>query len=151
MEIVLILENIRSLHNIGSMFRSSDVFGVSKIYLCGYTAAPPRQEISKTALGAETWIPWESRKSAAALADRLRRQGYSIVALEATALAKPVGETRAKGKVALVVGNEIKGVSKALLRRADEILKIPMMGKKESLNVSVAAGIGLFALRSRGL
>lgn len=151
MEIALVLEDIRSLHNVGAAFRSADVFGVSRIYLCGYTGAPPRKEISKVALGAEEWVPWESRKSAPRLIAALRRQGYRIIALEATSGAVPLPKVALSGKVALVFGNEVLGVSGPSLRAADAVAAIPMLGRKESLNVSVAVGIALYELSRRGL
>jgi tRNA G18 (ribose-2'-O)-methylase SpoU len=144
-EIVLILQNIRSLHNVGSIFRSADVFGAAKIYLTGYTGAPPRKEISKVALGAETWIPWEFCARTSAVIKRLRAQKFQIIALETAG--RPLERHRLKNKIALVLGNEVRGVSKAILKQADQVLAIPMFGKKESLNVSVAAGVALYALR----
>jgi tRNA G18 (ribose-2'-O)-methylase SpoU len=147
--IVLVLENIRSLHNVGSVFRTADAFGVSKLYLCGYTGAPPRKEIAKVALGAETWVPWEKRPRTAALLRRLRREGYRVVALETGAMAAPIDRIRTARKIALILGNEIDGVSPGIMRMAHEVAEIPMRGRKGSLNVSVAAGIALYALTDR--
>ena len=147
--IVLILQNIRSLHNVGSLFRSADVFGVRKIYLCGYTGVPPRREIEKVALGAETWVPWEHRARAADVVRALRRQGYQVIALETGKGSRPIQRAVFGEKTALIVGNEVTGVTPPVLRLADCILRIPLFGKKESLNVSVAAGVGLFAVRFR--
>jgi len=146
-EIVLILQNIRSLDNVGSIFRTADVFKVSKIYLCGYTGTPPRHEISKVALGAEEWIPWEQCKQTHVVIKRLRKEGYKILALETGKGAKKLGKKCYSGKVALILGNEVKGITPAIQKRADDVVEIPMCGKKESLNVSVAAGVALYALR----
>ncbi|TAL19707.1 TrmH family RNA methyltransferase [Patescibacteria group bacterium] len=146
-EIVLILQNIRSLHNVGSIFRTADVFGVSKIYLCGYTGAPPRREIAKVALGAEDAVPWEKIFWTDTAVKKLRRDGYQIVALETGRGSIPINQARLAKRLALVLGNEVRGVTPAILRRADQTVGIPLLGKKESLNVSVAAGAALYALR----
>lgn len=146
-DIVLILQNIRSLHNVGSLFRSADVFCVSKIYLCGYTGAPPRSEISKVALGADTWVPWESAKRTHAVIEKLRKEGYEIVALETGKGSVPLPEQSFSHRVAVIVGNEVQGITKPILQRADKIVQIPQYGRKESLNVSVAGGIALYAVR----
>ncbi len=133
------------------MFRSADVFGVSKIYLCGYTGAPPRQEISKVALGAEKWMQWEVSPRTHSIVERLRAQGYHIVALETGALATSIINTDFPSRVAMVVGNEVTGITTPILRRADVIVQIPLYGKKESLNVAVACGIGLSIIRHASL
>ena len=146
-EIYLVAQNIRSLFNVGSLFRCADVFGVKKIYLCGYTGFPPRKEISKTALGAEQWIPWERHWQTHMLIKKLKVQGVRIVALETGKHHTLLPEFRYDGPVALVVGSEVSGISRSILALADDRVKIPMHGKKESLNVAVAAGIGLYALR----
>lgn len=151
--IYLILDNIRSLHNVGSMFRTAEVFGVSKIYLCGYTACPigkdarPVREIAKTALGAEKSVPWVRVRHAWRVMEALKKEGVQIVALENNVPGtKPLWAFRPRFPVALVLGNEVSGLSKPLLHRADAIVSIPMRGFKESLNVSVACGIVLWAL-----
>lgn len=146
-EIILLCQNIRSLYNVGSIFRTADAYGVAKIYLCGYTGAPPRDEISKVALGAEQWIPWETRKQTAGVIDFLRKNGYQIVALEQTKTSVPITLYRPKYPLAIIIGNEVRGVTKAILKRSDMVAHLPMYGKKESLNVSVAAGIALAYLR----
>ena len=148
MDIVLILQDIRSLHNVGSIFRTADAFGVSKIWLCGYTGTPPRKEISKVALGAETWVPWERRKGTALLVSRLKADGYQVIALETGPWSEPISQVRVRRNVALILGNEIDGISHGLLHRADAIAAIPMLGMKGSLNVSVAAGVALALLRA---
>ena len=147
-EVYLICQNIRSLYNVGSFFRCADTFGVSKIYLCGYTGCPPRGQISKTALGAETWVPWEKHWQTHLLIKKLKKQGIKIVVLETGDKSQPLPKFKPQFPLALVVGSETGGVSKSILKLADEVVKIPMLGKKESLNVSVAAGIALYQLRN---
>jgi len=146
-EVYLVVQNVRSLFNVGAMFRCADVFGVSKIYLCGYTGFPPRDQIKKTALGAEEWIPWERKRQTPTLLKNLKKQGFQIVVLETGKKVKPLPKFKPKFPIVLVVGNEIKGVSKNVLDLADETVEIPMQGKKASLNVAVAAGIALYQLR----
>lgn len=147
---VVIAHNIRSLYNVGSIFRTADAFGLSKIYLTGYTGKPEnavqKQRIAKTALGAEDFVSWEYKKSAVVLIKKLKAQGYKIIALENNVISKklPIGKT--KFPVALLLGEETKGVVAGLLELCDEVLEIPMQGQKESLNVSVAFGIAAFAL-----
>lgn len=152
-ECVLIIDNIRSLHNVGSIFRTADGAGVKKIYLLGITPEPTdflgrvREPIAKVALGAEQVIPWEKSSSFARLAKKLRADGYSICALEQAEVSVDYRKLPKKvQKIALVLGNEVGGVSPKILRSSDFILEIPMIGKKESLNVSVSAGIALFRL-----
>lgn len=142
--ITLLAHNIRSLWNIGSLFRTADAFAVEKIYLTGYTAVPPRREISKTALGAEAWIPWEKQDNPLAIITVLKSNGYRIVALEQTETSIDIKTYEPQDRVCLVIGHEVLGVSQALLQAADDIVMIPMLGQKESLNVAVAAGIALF-------
>ena len=154
---IAILHNIRSLHNVGSIFRTADAVGISKIYLCGYTPAPydefglPIGPLVKTALGAERTVAWEKCASTTRLLDKLRADGYKIFAVEQSKRSMPYQRLRLSKrqleKAALIVGNEIKGVSPAVLSRADKILEIPMFGKKESLNVAVAFGIVAYGLR----
>ncbi|MSR67504.1 RNA methyltransferase [Candidatus Peribacteria bacterium] len=145
--IILIAHNIRSLWNIGSFFRTADAFGVAHIHLTGYTALPPREEISKTALGAENTIPWSTSKDPITVIDERRREGYEIVALEITGNSLPLSGYFPKKPVCLIVGHEVLGVSDALLKASDTVVHIPMFGKKESLNVSVALGIALYHLK----
>lgn len=146
--IVLIAHNIRSLWNVGSIFRSADVFGISHVYLTGYTASPPREEISKTALGAETWISWSKEHDPFVVIDRLRSEGFSIVSLEKTENSTDLWSFVVPRKLCLLLGHEVLGVSPALLTASDHVVHIPMFGQKSSLNVSVATGIALAALRS---
>ena len=152
--ICLIVQNVRSLFNVGAMFRCADVFGIDKIYLCGYTGFPPRDQIKKTALGAEEWIPWERKRQTPTLLKKLKKQGWQIIALETCLTArqagkkvKPLPKFKPKFPVALVVGNEIKGISKNVIELADEVVEIPMQGKTDSLNVAIASGITMYQLR----
>lgn len=145
-EIYLILHNIRSAYNVGSIFRTADAVGVSKIYLCGYTPTPLDEKISKTALGAEKNIPWEQCKQTWRLLDNLKKEGIQIVALEQDQKAVDYRQFKPEFPLALVLGNEVSGLSKEILKYVDKIIAIPMYGQKESLNVGVAAGIALFKI-----
>jgi 23S rRNA (guanosine2251-2'-O)-methyltransferase len=151
---IAILHHIRSMHNVGSIFRTADAVGIEKLYLCGITPAPKdrfgnwRSQIAKVALGAERYVPWEYSASTVRLLKKLKKQGYQIFALEQHRNSTPYYRQKlSKGnrkKIALVVGNEVKGLSARVLKMADKILEIPMHGKKESLNVAVAFGIVAF-------
>ncbi|MAF14040.1 MAG: RNA methyltransferase [Parcubacteria group bacterium] len=147
-EIYLIIQNVRSLFNVGSMFRTADVFDVTKIYLCGYTGFPPRDQISKTALGAEEWIDWERKRQTNTLIKKLKKQGVKIVVLETGEKNKALPKFKPKFPLALIVGNELTGVNQSTIELADDIITIPMLGKKDSLNVATAAGIALYQLRN---
>jgi len=144
--IYLIAENVRSLFNVGSFFRCGDVFGLNKIYLCGYTGFPPRNQISKTALGADEWVPWERKKTIHGLVKKLKKSGVKIVVLETGPNTVKLPNFKPVFPMALVVGNEIDGVSQKIIELADNVVKIPMLGKKESLNVAVAAAVALYGL-----
>ena len=141
---VLILPNIRSGHNVGAIFRTADGAGVDKLYITGYTPCPPHTQIDKVSLGAEKWMPWEYSKQAGSLLKKLKKMGYNIVALEQTKTSQNIFDWQPKFPIALVLGNEKTGVSKSLLKYCDESVEIPMAGKKNSLNVSVAAGIAMY-------
>jgi len=146
-DIIVIAHNIRSLHNVGAIFRTADAFGVKKIYLTGYTGTPPRQEIAKVSLGAENVVPWEYYKQPTSVIKQLKREGVRIVACEQTPSSISLPDFHIPDRVAIILGNEVRGVSKTLCQQADQIVSIPMFGKKESLNVSVACGVALYALR----
>ncbi|PIR53145.1 RNA methyltransferase [Candidatus Peregrinibacteria bacterium CG10_big_fil_rev_8_21_14_0_10_49_10] len=146
-KIILLAHNIRSLWNVGAFFRTADAFGVEKIYLTGYTGLPPRREISKTALGADEWIPWEHQDEPKNVIAHLKSEGWQIAALERTEQATNIASFSPAEKVCLLVGHEVTGVPQELLDACDVQIEIPMHGKKESLNVSVAAGIALYRLR----
>jgi len=148
-KMILVLCNVRSRENVGSIFRTADAVGVSKIYLCGITPTPPHEKISKTALGAETYVQWEYRKQAWRLLLELKnkKSKCKIVGLEQTRDSQNIFTFKPKFPLALVVGNEVNGLSPQILKYCDKKVFIPMYGKKESLNVSVATGIALFQLR----
>jgi 23S rRNA (guanosine2251-2'-O)-methyltransferase len=147
-----ILHNIRSLHNVGSLFRTADAAGVTKIFLTGYTPSPVdvfgrvRMEIAKTALGAEKTVVWKKYSRIDAALKELKKERAVIIALEQNNRAVAYTRMRPRQNFALVVGNEITGLSKTALARCDTVVEIPMRGKKESLNVAVAFGIALFTL-----
>jgi tRNA G18 (ribose-2'-O)-methylase SpoU len=150
LEMAVLLHNVRSTHNVGSIFRTADAAGVSRVFLTGYTPLPvdrfgrPQKDIAKTALGAETYVPWESAKSPGALLKRLKKEGWQIVGVEQDERAIEYSEFKPAEKTLFIFGNEVRGISKALRDICDVIVEIPMRGKKESLNVSVTAGIILF-------
>lgn len=149
---IAILHNIRSLHNVGSVFRTADGAGVRKIYCTGYTPAPVNEmgrvhsEIAKTALGAECAVAWEKVLNIRHLIKKLKKDNVEIIALEYTHTARDYRGYIPRRAYALVVGNEVRGLSSAILRTADTTIAIPMRGTKESLNVSVAFGIAVYAL-----
>lgn len=146
--LVGVLNNIRSLYNVGSVFRTADGAGFEKLYLCGITGIPPSPKISKTALGAEKSVPWEFAESAKACLEKLRAQGYQIVLLEQTKNSIPYDEFIPQGPLCLVAGNEIGGVSDELLEYCDKAVEIEMSGLKISLNVTVAFGIAAYHFRN---
>jgi tRNA G18 (ribose-2'-O)-methylase SpoU len=148
----LILHNVRSALNVGAIFRTADAVGVAKIFLTGYTPTPldrfgmPDKSIQKTALGAERAVAWEQYKKITQAIRRLKKEGVLIVALEQMPGAMDYKKFKSREPFALLLGNEVRGVSKSLLEKCDAVIEIPMRGKKESLNISVAAGIALFRL-----
>lgn len=141
----LVLPDIRSTHNVGAFFRTADAFGFDKIYLCGITPQPPRADIAKVSLGAETWIPFEYHPNVVTLLRRLQAQETQVISLEYTSASIPIQNVSSidSPHVALVVGNEVYGVHEDVLALSDLVVHIPMVGKKESLNVSVAGGIAM--------
>ncbi|MFA7245026.1 MAG: TrmH family RNA methyltransferase [Candidatus Magasanikbacteria bacterium] len=151
MSFCLVLPDIRSCHNVGAMFRTADACGVDKLFLVGYTATPPKPQIDKVALGAETWIPWEHKKNLKTLIANLKKKGFFIVGLEKNERSIDISELNLENQknVALIVGNEVEGVEAEISKLCDEVVHIPMYGKKESLNVSVAAGIGMYSIKSK--
>lgn len=146
----VLAHNIRSLHNVGSIFRTADALGVGKIFLTGYTGTPKNpihaEKISKVALGAETWLPWEYHKSPYRLIKKFQEQKIKIIALENNTAARNLRKFKSNRDFVLVLGEETKGIPKKLLKFCDEVVEIPMLGKKESLNVGVAFGIAAFVL-----
>lgn len=145
-DIYVLLNNIRSLHNVGSIFRTSDGAGVKKIFLCGQTGYPPREEITKTAIGAEEVVPWEYWIDAKECMAMLNKKSVQLVALEQTKKSIDYRKFKPKYPICLVVGHEIDGVEKGILNLCDTAIQIPMYGKKQSLNVSVAFGVAVYAL-----
>ncbi|HLP16184.1 MAG TPA: RNA methyltransferase [Bacteroidota bacterium] len=143
--IYALADNIRSLYNVGSIFRSSDGAMIEKLYLTGYTPHPPRKEIDKTALGATHTVPWEYHKDPMQAVERIKAQGIKLCVLEMTTKSRPYYElSPADFPLCVVVGNEITGVSKEIIDAADMAIDIPMYGHKQSLNVAVAYGIVLY-------
>lgn len=151
----VVLCDLRSAHNVGSIFRTADCAGAAKVYLCGTTPAPvdrfgrKRRDLAKVALGAEESVPWEHVPDAKALIRRLKRDGFLVVAVEQGRRSEDYRKIRMGNKAAAVFGNEVGGVPKGVLRLCDKVAEIPMSGKKESLNVSVAAGVALFRFLRR--
>jgi 23S rRNA (guanosine2251-2'-O)-methyltransferase len=143
----LLAHNVRSLWNVGSFFRTCDAMNVEKIYLTGYTGIPPRREITKVAIGAEDFVPWEQSEDPLEILIKLKEDGWSVVALEITPDAIDVIDYKPKDKVCLIVGHELTGVPPEILSLCDATVMIPMLGQKESLNVAVAAGIALHQIR----
>lgn len=154
-EIVAVLHNVRSVHNVGSIFRTADAAGVKKIFLCGVTPTPLdrfgklRPEFVKVSLGAERSVGWEKVRSTATLLKKLRHDGWKIFAIEQAKRSVPYHKMRLakRAKIALVLGNEVKGLTSSVMRLADRILEIPMHGTKESLNVAVAFGIAAYRIQ----
>ncbi len=162
-EVYLILNNIRSAYNVGSIFRTADAAGVNKIYVCGYSPTPTDKKVAKTSLGAEESVPWEYYKQTWRLLEKLKnppsprlrksKRGVQIVALErfdkltASKLGvRNIFKFKPKFPMALILGNEVLGLSPKILKYCDQIIEIPMYGKKESLNVAIAAGIAIYKL-----
>ncbi len=144
---VLLLDNIRSMQNVGAIFRNCDGAGFEKIYLTGCTPTPPRNEISKTALSAQNTVDWEYYNHSLECAQRLKEQGFSLYSIELTEQSKDYKElfTSCPKNICLILWNEVKWVDTTLLDISEEIVMIPMLWNKESLNVSVAAGIVMYA------
>ena len=142
--LTVVLNNIRSLHNVGAIFRTADGVGVEKLWLCGITGYPPQSGIAKTALGAEESVPWEYSADVVGVVSRLKADGYEIVILEQAEGAVLYEEYRPKRPVCLVVGNEVDGVSDQIVDLCDQAVEIRMLGIKNSLNVAVAFGVAAF-------
>jgi 23S rRNA (guanosine2251-2'-O)-methyltransferase len=157
-ELFLILHDIRSAYNVGAIFRSADGAGVSKIYLSGYTPVPPDRNkkyktkadkmIEKTALGAEKSVPWEKCENSEELLQKMKKEKIKVVALEKSDKSLEIKKFKATFPMALILGNEVDGISEKILKKCDAIISIPMRGSKESLNVSVAAGIAIYEFLS---
>ena len=149
--VVVVLDNIRSLNNIGSVFRTSDAFLVERIYLCGITATPPQKEIHKTALGATESVDWVHKESTEELIRELKSEGRKILSAEQADESVSLSEFQpaAGDKYAVVFGNEVKGVQQSVIELSDACLEIPQYGTKHSLNISVSCGIVLWDLFSK--
>ncbi|SHJ73327.1 RNA methyltransferase [Pseudozobellia thermophila] len=149
--LVVVLDNIRSLNNIGSVFRTADAFLVEKIYLCGITATPPHKDIRKTALGATESVAWEYKKETVGLIDELKSEGYRVLSVEQAEKAEFLNAFKvdASEKYALIFGNEVKGVSQDAVDMSDGVIEIPQYGTKHSLNISVSAGIVIWDFWSK--
>lgn len=141
--VCILLDNVRSLHNVGSAFRTADAFRIEKIWLTGITGTPPHREIHKTALGATESVAWQYEEHPAVAVENLKRDGYAIVIVEQTTESIPLHAFAAKPtqKYCLVFGNEVNGVSDEVIALADQALEIPQHGTKHSLNISVCIGI----------
>ena len=152
LSLIACLDDIRSLHNVGATFRTSDACGFERLYLCGITGCPPRKEIQKVSLGAEAWVSFSYRISIADMLVDLKAIGYRILALEKNQDSRPIADflsansSTMPDKICLILGNEVQGVSPEALALADDIVHLTMRGQKESLNVSVAFGIAAYVL-----
>lgn len=149
---ILILPNIRSALNVGAIFRTADASGINKIYLTGYTPRPTdkfgrvQKDIAKSALGAELTIKWEYAESLVRLITKLKKEKYQIIALEQDEKSVDYRKVKIGNRVAIILGEEVNGIDKKILKKCDTIIEIPMYCKKESLNVSVACGVALFRI-----
>ena len=146
--VVVVLDNVRSMHNVGSVFRTADAFLLEAIYLCGYTPKPPHRDIQKTALGATETVEWSYYSDAVAAVESLRNAEYTIFAIEQVEKSIPLHEFNPEryGKLAVVFGNEVSGVGEDVLKLCNGSIEIPQFGMKHSLNISVAVGIVLWEL-----
>ena len=145
--LIVILDNVRSLHNVGSVFRTSDAFLIEAIYLCGITATPPHAEIHKTALGAENTVEWQYFEHTLDAVLQLKQRNYHILAVEQAENSIPLDKFRLENhRYAVIFGNEVKGIDQAIMDQCDACIEIPQFGTKHSLNVSVAAGIAIWEI-----
>jgi tRNA G18 (ribose-2'-O)-methylase SpoU len=150
--VVVVLDNVRSMHNVGSIFRSADAFAIQKLYLCGYTPQPPHRDIHKTALGATESVDWAYYPATLECINQLKTNGYYIVSVEqATGSITPATfiQNKPANPVAIVLGNEVEGVQQAIIDNSNMVIEIPQFGAKHSLNVAVAAGIVMYELSCR--
>lgn len=145
-EICVVLDNIKSMFNVGAIFRTCDAIRVKKIYLCGITATPPRDKVARISMGTVDWVDWEYFVKTEDAIMSLRNEGYNIVALEQTDQSKTYNTIKYKKPIAIVLGHEKNGVSKKALELCNESVEIPMLGKANSLNVATSAGIILYQI-----
>ncbi len=154
-EVVVVLDNIRSVHNVGAIFRTSDALGIDKIFLCGVTPTPldrfgrERNDLHKSALGAEKTVSWEYQSSTLSCVEQLKKEGYTVVSVEQSKNSIDYKTVTLKNKTCFVFGNEVRGVSEDILNQSDQIAEIEMVGDKESLNVSVTFGIVMFRILNK--
>lgn len=143
-EVYLILDNIKAMENVGAIFRTAEAARIKKIFLCGFTATPPRNKIFKTSMGAVEWVDWEYKKTAMEAVEKLKSSGVQIIALEQTDQSVNFKQAKYKKPLAIVLGNEKTGVSKEVLKKCDLSVEIPIFGRANSLNVATSAGIIIF-------
>jgi 23S rRNA (guanosine2251-2'-O)-methyltransferase len=146
--VVIVLDNVRSMHNVGSVFRTADAFLMKSIFLCGFTPRPPHRDIHKTALGSTETVHWQYFENTQLAIETLKADGYKIVSIEQVTNSVPLHqfEWSADEKLALVFGNEVDGVDQDVINQSDACIEIPQLGTKHSLNISVAAGIVLYKM-----
>jgi tRNA G18 (ribose-2'-O)-methylase SpoU len=144
--VAVLLDNVRSMYNVGSFFRTADAAALEKLYLCGITAKPPKRAISKTALGAEETVPWEHDWDALAQARAARDRGYELAAIETSVHAVDLFDWRPRFPVCLIFGHEVEGIRPELAALCDTHVRIPMLGSKHSLNVATAGGVVVYEL-----
>lgn len=149
MSLHVVVHNVRSAYNVGSIFRSADSLGAEKVWIAGYSPTPDLPKVHKTALGAEGYVPWERVPEVEDAISRLRADGFRIVGLELDDRAADLFDYAVPERLALVVGNEVEGVPPSVRALCDDLVKIPQRGKKESLNVAVASAIAMYALERR--
>lgn len=147
--LVLLLEDIRSMSNVGSLFRTADAFRLEHIYLCGITGCPPHKEIRKTALGAEETVAWTKYESAIDCLTQLKEKGYKTLALEQAETSTKPADLDIKEPCVLILGSEVDGVSQEIMDRCDSVVEIEQFGSKHSLNVSVAGGIAIYEISNQ--
>jgi 23S rRNA (guanosine2251-2'-O)-methyltransferase len=149
--IVVVLDNVRSMHNVGSIFRTSDAFAIEKLYLCGITARPPHRDIEKAALGATESVDWEYEEDTLTLINKLKLDGYTILSIEQAeqSISLENYSVNKSEKYAIIFGNEVDGVQQEVINASNACIEIPQFGTKHSFNVSVTAAIVLWQLRTR--
>lgn len=148
--IIVILDNIRSFNNVGSVFRTADCFRIEKVFLCGITAQPPHREIHKTAIGATESVEWEYAESTMDVISKLKKEGWKTFAIEQTESSVMLNDFQpGDDKIAIVMGNEVEGVDQAVINDCDAVIEIPQIGTKHSLNISVCTGLVLWDLYSK--
>ena len=148
-EIYAILDNVRSLHNVGAIFRSADAVMMAKLYLCGITGCPPRKEINKTALGAEEIVPWEQKDEAVEAVREMKRKGVKVVAVELAEGSLAYDEMKIDGPVCFVFGHEVEGISDEVMEECDMAVELPMLGRANSLNVATCFGVVMYNALSK--